>query len=128
MANVQVNIQYIPNAQGGENFVHEEYKFRVKNRKAERVYWRCCIKGCPATLNTHQGFITKYSRNHNHVANPHKVAVDKFLVAMKTKVQEETKPVCAIYQEEVSGMYLSLMLCAVDLNDSTLKHTEHVLP
>ncbi|KAK6175944.1 hypothetical protein SNE40_014317 [Patella caerulea] len=69
MANVQVNILYIPNAQGGENLVHEEYKFRVKNRKAERVYWRCCIKGCPATLNTHQGFITKYSRNHNHVAN-----------------------------------------------------------
>jgi hypothetical protein len=56
MANAQLQaLQYVQNKFGRESLVLGGHRFRVKNRHNDRVYWRCSIPACPATVNTHEG-------------------------------------------------------------------------
>ena len=56
MANAQLQaVQYIHNMFGRESLVLAGHRFTVENRRKDRVYWRCSIPACPATVNTHEG-------------------------------------------------------------------------
>ena len=103
MANVQVNLEFIPNKHGGQNLVYQGYKFRIKRRRNANIHWRCCVATCPATINTTDGLITTHRDIHNHPPNQNRVVVDKFLASLKEKVKCNSRPMPSIYQEELNG-------------------------
>lgn len=103
MANVQVDVSFIPNRTGGQNLVYRGYKFRIRTRKGESIHWRCCKTGCPSTINTLNNLITTYRDCHNHPASHSKIAVDKFLSDLKDLVKTDHRPVPTIYQEEITS-------------------------
>ena len=52
MASSQLQaLQYVQNKFGRESLVLGGHRFRVKNRRNDRVYWRCSIPACLATVN-----------------------------------------------------------------------------
>jgi hypothetical protein len=42
MANAQLQVKFTPNRIGMQNLVHNGFKFQTKNRRGDRVYWKCC--------------------------------------------------------------------------------------
>ena len=42
-----------------QTLVHSGLRFQVKNRRGDRVYWKCSISNCPATIQAHINLPTK---------------------------------------------------------------------
>ena len=102
MANAQLQaLQYVQNKFGRESLVLGGRRFRVKNRYNDRVYWRCSIPACPATVNTHEGHPVKFGLPHNHPANQPKIEVMKVMQTMKQPAKAEVTPIPTIYEEEL---------------------------
>ena len=102
MENAQLQaLQYVQNKFGRESLVLGGRRFRVKNRYNDRVYWRCSIPACPATVNTHQGHPVKFGLPHNHPANQPKIEVMKVMQTMKQRAKAEVTPIPTIYEEEL---------------------------
>ena len=102
MANAQLDIQFVTNRLGNQTLVHNGYKFRVKTRKNDRVYWICTTRNCTATINTLNSIPTKLQINHNHDNDRVQLNVDKVLQSIKQRCKEETTPVPTIYEQEVT--------------------------
>jgi hypothetical protein len=49
----------------------------VKNRRHERVYWRCAVRTCPATIRTLNNIPVGFYLIHNHPANEAKLEAKK---------------------------------------------------
>ena len=80
MANAQLQaLQYVQSKLGRESLVVGGHRFRVKNKRNDRVYWRCSIPACPATVNTHEGHPVQFGLPHNHPANQPKIEVMKLM-------------------------------------------------
>ncbi|CAG2213979.1 unnamed protein product [Mytilus edulis] len=74
MANAQVQtLQYAQNKFGIDSLVFGGHRYRVKNKRNNRVYWRCTIPACPSTVKTHEGHLVKLCPPHNHQANQSKI-------------------------------------------------------
>ena len=70
MANAQRQaLQCVQNKFDRESLVLGDHRFREKNRRNDKVYWRCSIPACPATINTHEGHPVKFGLPHNNPAN-----------------------------------------------------------
>jgi len=50
MANAQLQVMFTTNRLVSQNLVHNGFKFQVKNRRGDRVYWKCSTSNCPATI------------------------------------------------------------------------------
>jgi hypothetical protein len=80
MANAQLQaLQYVQSKLGRESLVVGGHRLRVKNKRNDRVYWRCSIPACPATVNTHEGHPVQFGLPHNHPANQPKIEVMKMM-------------------------------------------------
>ena len=102
MANAQVQpLQYVQNKFGRDSLVLGGHRYRVKNKRNNRVYWRCTITACPSTVNTHEGHLVKIGPPHNHQANQSKIEVIKIMQTMKQRAKNEVTPIQAIYEEEL---------------------------
>jgi len=104
MANAQVQVKFVTNERGGESLVYNDFRYVVKNRRNERVYWRCAVRTCPATLRTHNNIPLAANRIHNHVPDPIKFQVSRAVNNIKKRCREETKPVPQIYHEEIAKL------------------------
>lgn len=85
MANAQINVEFVENSRGGQSLVYNNYRFQIKSRREERVYWRCAVRTCPATINTLNKIPIGFNLQHNHAADPHKLQASKVLNAMEKK-------------------------------------------
>ena len=103
MANAQVNIKFIPNFRGGRHLIYLGHNFRVKSTKRDRVHWKCCKTGCPATANTVGDVLSSSNNLHNHQQDEVQLHIDTFLATMETKVRSDSRPVQAIYNEEIES-------------------------
>ena len=104
MAHAQVNVEFVQNERGGESLVHNGFRFQVKNRRGDRVYWKCHIRDCRATINTFQGILTKVGNQHNHEADPVQLEVDRVMHKVKKRCREELTPIPSLFQEEIAKL------------------------
>ena len=104
MANAQLDIQFVTNRVGNQTLVHNGFKFRVKTRKNDRVYWICTTRNCTATINTRNSMPTKLQNNHNHENDRIKLDVDRVLQNIKRRCKDETTPVPTICEQEVTQL------------------------
>ena len=77
------------------------YKYSIKTRRAERVYWRCVLRQCVATLITLNGILMSLGQNHNHTADVVSLAADAFVYQVKKRCREQVTPIPIIYDEEI---------------------------
>ena len=103
MANAQLQVTFIDNERGGQSLVYRDYRFQVKNRRNDRVYWRCATRTCPATIRTLNNIPIGFNLVHNHPPNPAKLEVTKVLQHIKKRCIAETTPVTAIYKQEIAS-------------------------
>jgi hypothetical protein len=122
MTNAQLQaLQYVQNKFGSERLVLGGHRFRVKNRRNDRVYWRCSIPVCPATVNTHEGHPVKFGLPHNHTANQPKIEMMKVMQTMKQRAKAEVTPIPTIYEEELTK------LRTPECNDDTRQIIEQLI-
>ena len=118
MAYAQLDIQFVTNRLGNQNLVHNGYKFRVKTRKNDRVYWICTTCNCTATINTRNSIPTKLQINHNHENDRVQLDVDRVLQNNKRRCKDEPTPVPTIYEQEVT------QLRNTEWNDDTTRYQQ----
>lgn len=104
MAYAQVQVKYVPTKRGQQSLVHNNYRYNVKLRRNDRTYWKCHLKTCPATVNTHNGIIVKFGHLHNHQPEHEQLKVDEILRSLKRRCREDVVPVPTIYEEELSKL------------------------
>jgi len=105
MANAQINVRYVPNTRGGESLVHNNYRYQVKNRNGDKVYWRCHVADCRATVNTFMRIPTKFGHEHNHdQLSDQEIRVGEFIHNVKKRCRDEVLPAPAIYEEEIAKL------------------------
>ncbi|CAG2196462.1 unnamed protein product [Mytilus edulis] len=92
----------------------------VKNRRNDRVYWRCATRTCPATIRTLNNIPIGFNLVHNHPPNPAKLEVTKVLQHIKKRCRAETTPVPAIYKQEIAK------LRTPEWNDDTQRMVEQL--
>ena len=104
MANAQLQIKFVDNERGGQSLVHNDFRFVAKNRRNDRVYWRCAVRTCPATIRTLNNIPVGFNDIHNHQPDRIKLQVSSTMGAIKKRCREETKAVPQIYHEEIAKL------------------------
>ncbi|XP_060065086.1 uncharacterized protein LOC132545413 [Ylistrum balloti] len=104
MANYQVQVEFTTNKRGGRTLHQAGFSYMVKNNYRDTTYWRCCIRDCPATINTRDDIPAKMGHQHNHQPNRFQVEVKKVMNSIKKRCREERKAVPAIYDEEIAHL------------------------
>lgn len=104
MANAQLDVSFIEYERGGQSLVYQGHRFQVKNRRHERVYWRCAVITCPATIRTLNNIPVGFNLIHNHSANKAKLEAKKTLLYIKKRCREETTPLRAIYDQDIAKL------------------------
>lgn len=120
MANAQLQVSFVDNERGGQSLVYQNYRFQVKTRRDDRVYWRCAVRTCRATINTLNNIPVKFNIQHNHPANPAKLEANKVLQHIKKRCRQETTPVPSIYKQEIAK------LRTPEWNDDTQRMVEEL--
>ena len=77
------------------------YKYSINTRRAERVYWRCVLRQCVATLITLNDILMSLGQNHNHTADVVSLSADIFVYQVKKRCREHVTPMPIIYDEEI---------------------------
>ncbi|KAJ8307731.1 hypothetical protein KUTeg_014717, partial [Tegillarca granosa] len=121
MAGAQVQVKYVQTKRGHQSLVHNGYRYNVKFRRNDRTYWKCHLKTCSATVNTHNGIIVKFRHLHNHQPEHEQLKVNEILESIKKRCREEVVPVPTIYEEEVSKLRTPEW-------DDDMHHMEEQLP
>jgi hypothetical protein len=92
MAFAQVQVKFIPNNQGTQNLSFNGYLFRTKNNNGERIYWRCTVKDCPATINTQNNIPAGFGhRPHNHPSNQAKIDSKQIIITICNRAKSEAQ-------------------------------------
>ena len=92
MAFAQVQVKFIPNNQGTQNLSFNGYLFRMKNNNGERIYWRCTVKDCPATINTQNNIPAGFGhRPHNHPSNQAKIDSKQIIITICNRAKSEAQ-------------------------------------
>ena len=119
MAFAQVQVKLIPNNQGIQNLSFNGYLYRMKNNNGERIYWRCTVKDCPATI---KYIPTGFGRRpHNHPRNQAKIAAQQIINTIRKRAKSEAESLPKLYDEEICKLRTQ------DWNDDT-KNTVEQLP
>ena len=122
MAFAQVQVTFIPNNQGTQNLSFNGYLHRMKNINGERIYWRCTVKDCPATINTRNNMPTGFGRRpHNHPSNQANIYAKQIINTMRNRAKSEAEPLPKLYDEDICKLRTQ------DWNDDT-KNTDEQLP
>jgi hypothetical protein len=105
IVNAQLDIKLIRNRLGGHNLAHNGFTYRTKFSRGERIYWRCTIFTCPATLNIRNNNITGLGQYpHNHPADQANIGSKEIMNSISDSRQIEIRPVLSIYQEEITKL------------------------
>ncbi|KAJ8311773.1 hypothetical protein KUTeg_010675 [Tegillarca granosa] len=105
MANVLLRpLEFVKNKHGGDSLIFNGYQYQVKNRRNDRVYWKCHVTNCTATFNTYQNHIVKFGNVHNHPSEESQIDCMKMLEAIKKRCRYEVRPIPSIYEESVSRL------------------------
>ena len=90
MAFAQVQATFILNNQGTQNLSFNGYLHRMKNNNGERIYWRCTVKDCPATINTQNNIPAGFGcRPHNHQSNQTKIDAKQIINTIRNRAIEQ---------------------------------------
>ena len=90
MANAQLHaLEFVENKFGKERLVLDGYLYRIRSQRNSRVYWRCFVNTCPATINTNDQLLVKRGYQHNHTSNQPKTEVMKVLQTMKNQTERQ---------------------------------------
>ena len=121
MAFAQVQVKFIPNNQGTQNLSFNGYLYRMKNNNGERIYWRCTVKDCPATINTRNNIPAGFGRRlYNHQSNQAKIDSKQIINTICNRAKSEGQQ-SQLYDEEICKLRTQ------DWNDDT-KNTVEQLP
>ena len=105
MANAQLNVKYITNQKGGQNIAVDGYIYRVNRRTPDKVFWRCIISGCPATISTANDIPTGFGRQqHLHPPNHTEVVSKQIMNQITKRCLEEVRPIPTIFTEELGKL------------------------
>jgi len=104
MANAQVRVKFVENIRGGVSLVHDYYRYVVKSKRDDTIYWRCSVRSCPARIRTVNNVPVAPNSEHNHNADPGKIVASQIMTNVKKRCREEIKPVPQIYNEELSKL------------------------
>ena len=122
MAFAQVQVKLIPNNQGTQNISFNGYLYRMKNNNGERIYWRCTVKACPATINTQNNIPAGFGRRpHNHPSNQAKIDSKQIINTICNIAKSEAEQIPKLYDEEICKLKTQ------NWNDDT-KNTVEQLP
>jgi hypothetical protein len=103
MANAQLNVKFLTNRRGGQNLALHGYIYRVNCRGPDKVFWRCNIPECSATMSTENNIPVGFGRQqHNHpVDHTQILVVAKQIMNLVTeRCAKEVKSIPSIYSEE----------------------------
>ena len=103
MANAQIHVDYMKNGRGVHYFLHAGYKYS-KTRRVERVYWKCVLRQCAATLITFNEILMSLGQYHNHLAKVVSLAADALVNQTKKRCREQVTPIPSIYDEEICSI------------------------
>ena len=124
MAFAQVQVKFIPNNQGTQNLSFNGYLYRMKNNNGERIYWRCTVKDCPATINTRNNIPAGFGRRlYNHPRNSPKIVSKQIINTICNRAKSEGQQ-SQLYDEEICKLRTQ------DWNDDTktqLNNYQHFL-
>ncbi|KAK3083881.1 hypothetical protein FSP39_004588 [Pinctada imbricata] len=104
MANAQLKYRYTENERGKPRLVYEDFRFQVKSRRDDRIYWRCSVRSCPARISTLHMIPTEPNPLHNHPADAIQIRIMETMNEIKKRCREETKPIPLVYSEETSKL------------------------
>jgi len=104
MANAQLQIDFLENGRGGHYLLHAGYKYSIQKRRNDRVYWRCVLRQCAATLITLNSILVSLGQNHNHPTDTVSLAADAFINNVKKRCREEVSPIPTIFDEELGKL------------------------
>ena len=79
MANVQLNLEFIPSNRGGRLLVFQGCLYKCKKKRGTWQSWECKTKDCSARLSTKDDVIANIGVDHNHVINPVEIKVYIYL-------------------------------------------------
>ncbi|KAK3086401.1 hypothetical protein FSP39_017917 [Pinctada imbricata] len=104
MANAQLKYRYTENERGKPSLVYEDFRFQVKSRRDDRIYWRCSVRSCPARIATLHMIPTEPNPLHNHPTDAIQIRIMETMNEIKKRCREETKPIPLVYTEETSKL------------------------
>ena len=105
MANAQLNVKFPTNGRGGQNLALHGYIYRVNRRGPHKVFWRCTIPECSATVSTENNIPVGFGRQqHNHPADHTQIVAKHIMNLVTERCAKEVKPIPSIYSEELNRL------------------------
>ena len=105
MANAHLNVKFITNRKGGQNLALDGFLYRVNRRTPDKVFWRCIVPGCSASLSTANNIPTGFGRQpHSHVADHAEVVSKQIMNQITKRCLEEVRPIPTIFTEELNKL------------------------
>ena len=121
MANAQLHaLEFVKNKFGRDNLVLGGYRYIVRSQRNSRIYWRCVVNMCPATINTHDQHLVKRGYQHNNTSNQPKIEIMKVMQTIKKRSRYKVSPIPNIYEEE------AVKLRTPEGNDETRQTVEQL--
>ncbi|KAK6183512.1 hypothetical protein SNE40_010982 [Patella caerulea] len=100
MAGLQ-RVEYVQSQTGIQVFIQENTYSKNKVR-GQFVHWRCSEKNCSGKCTTSCDFIVNLTGVHSHP--PKDSSTVRFLSTLRKRTREETTPLQAIYNDEISRL------------------------
>ena len=81
------------------------YIYRVYRRGPHKVFWRCTIPECSATVSTENNIPVGFGRQqHNHPADHTQIVAKQIMNLVTERCAKEVKPIPSIYLEELNKL------------------------
>jgi hypothetical protein len=105
MANAQLNVKFLTNRRGGQNLALHRYIYRVNRRGPDKVFWRCAIIECSATVSTENNIPVGFGRKqHNDPADHTQIVAKQIMNLVTERCAKEVKPIPSIYSEKLNKL------------------------
>jgi len=93
MANAQLIVTFITNRKGGQNLAYDGFIYRINRRGPEKMFWRCIVAGCSASLSTVNNIPTGFGRQlHSHRADHTQIVAKQIMNQVTKRCLEEVRP------------------------------------
>ena len=81
------------------------YIYRVNRRGPDKVFWRCAILECSATVSTENNIPVGFGRKqHNDPADHTQLVAKQIMNLVTERCAKEVKPIPSIYSEELNKL------------------------
>ncbi|CAF1609210.1 unnamed protein product, partial [Adineta ricciae] len=103
MSNCMNTLSFVKCNKGHRQLVRNGSIYKLNRQTSTKMYWICKHRGCTATVHTDKtDNYLQSNGEHNHLIEPEELEVQRFRIALKDRVINETAPIPKIFDEEIA--------------------------